>query len=139
MHCDVPLTSADMISERSDELPPISELHCIRAASASWATGLYELLSDGGIPHRIQAAGDDRAGSVRRPGHELPYGVYVRAEDLAAASAIDARHMASEIPDLPEGFDLDGSGIEGACPACGEPVAADAPECGSCGLALIGA
>jgi hypothetical protein len=137
VHCDVPLVHADHAEEAASSLPPASELCCVRAASVGWATGLSERLRDAGIAHRIQAVGDDADsdGSVARPGQNLPYGVYVQQEDLAAATEIDLSHLSSEIPDLPEGYEIEES-TEGACPACGDPVDATASECPGCGLAL---
>jgi hypothetical protein len=138
VHCDVALVHADEVgSDAVDELPPISELHCVRAASVGWALGLSERLGEAGIPHRVEAASEGEEGRERRPGRNLPYGVYVRSEDLAAASEIDLRTLREEIPDLPEGFEM-AEGAEDACPACGEPVDVGAPECPGCGLALGG-
>lgn len=138
VHCEVVLVHAGELpgDGAAQELPPIAELCCVRAASSSWARNLSALLRDAGIAHRIEAVGGEGMGSARRPGHELPCGVYVRAEDLAAASEIDALHLASEIPDLPEGFALDAGSGDDACPACGAALDPAAEECGDCGLAL---
>jgi hypothetical protein len=136
--CEVPLVTAAALEQREVEaLPPASQLLCVRAASVGWARGLSELLAEEGISHRIEAAADDGEEEVsRRPGGTLPYGVYVRAEDLEAAREIDAAFMQSQIPDLPDDHQLVPQEAEG-CPACGEAVAPDAAECPECGLALI--
>lgn len=135
--CDVPLVYADqMVEVAPEDLPPVSELECIRAASVAWAIGLSEKLRDAGVAHRIEAVGGEGMGAARRPGHQLPYGVYVRREDAAAAAEIDARHLATEIPDLPVDFAAAADGDAEACPACGERLDPEAEECGSCGLAL---
>lgn len=136
--CNVALVlEEDLVLESGpDEMPPISELVCIRASAVGWALALSERLSEAGIPHRVQAASaDDDDGSRNRPGHNLPYGVFVLEADLEAAQQIDAEHTAHEIPDmsdLPEGaLNPDG------CPACGDPIDEEADECPGCGLALL--
>ena len=135
--CEVALVTAAALEQREVEsLPPASELVCVRAAGVSWAQALSALLAEEGISHRIEAAGDDGEEVSRRPGATLPYGVYVRAEDVEAAREIDAAFMQSQIPDLPEGHELSAQEAEG-CPACGEAVAPDAADCPECGLVLI--
>jgi hypothetical protein len=138
--CGVPLVSAHELGSCATEaLPPASELTCIRAASVGWAQALSERLAHSGISHRIEAVGDDEEGeSVRRqPSHRLPYGVYVRSADVAAATAIDEAFFREQIPDLPEGHGVSGAPeVPEGCPACGEPAESDAAECPSCGLVL---
>jgi hypothetical protein len=57
--------------------------------------------------------------------------VFVHQNDLDRAREIEQRQLRESLPDLPE----DGAARdEGACPACGEPLAESAAECGSCGL-----
>lgn len=138
VHCDVALVLPDDAEEAASTLPPAAELHCVRAASVGWAMALSDRLREAGIAHRIQAVGDDSDGdgSARRPGQNLPYGVYVLEADLRAATEIDTSHMSSQIPDLPEGFEIDRGEVDDACPACGDPVDVDAAECPGCGLAL---
>jgi len=123
----------------TEALPPVSELTCIRAASVGWAQALSERLAGSGISHRIEAVGDaEEDESVRRqPSHRLPYGVYVRSEDVEAAAAIDEAFFREQIPDLPEGHEVAGaSEVPDGCPACGEPADIGAAECPSCGLVL---
>jgi hypothetical protein len=125
----------DLARHGESSLPPVSELVCVRAASLGWARALSELLAAEGISHRIEVASDDlEDGSVRRPGANLPYGVYVRAEDMAEAARVDAAFVRSQIPDLPgEGEAV--AGADEGCPACGAQVG-EADECPDCGLAL---
>ncbi len=100
---------------------------------------LSEELLAAGIPHRIQAAQSDTdEGSRRRPGANLPYGVYVLAEDVEAASRIDRAHTGRQIPDVPADLDAP-EHRDDQCPACGASVAANADACSDCGLALLGA
>ena len=135
--CDVALVPETALGDASsDELPPVSQLVCIRAAAVGWCRLLSERLLAAGISHRIEAAADDdEDGAERRPGAHLPYGVYVRPEDEAAAVAVDADFMRSQIPDLP---DVEASGGDAdRCPACGENVTPDTEECPECGLALF--
>ena len=137
--CDVALVEEAALDAAgaTEEMPPAARLTCVRAASLGWASALSERLREAGISHRIEAAADDDDGSVRRPGANLPYGVYVREEDAAAAARVDDAFMRSQIPDLPAAEAADGGppGGEG-CPACGADLVADAAECPDCGLAL---
>jgi len=124
VHCDVPLVLDGEQPEgrEGEELPPISELVCVRAASMGWATGLSEKLAEAGIPHRIQAASDDDDdGGQRRPGHNLPFGIFVLPKHSAAATEIDVEYTGSQIPDIPENFDSGGETGD-ACPACGDSI-----------------
>lgn len=138
--CDVPLVFAgELGADGSDELPPISELVCIRASSVGWAKALSEKLAEAGIPHRIQAAGaEDGEGGQQRPGENLPYGVYVLEEDVEDAAEIDLEHTNSEIPDIPEDFaSALSDGDDPTCPACGDLIDATTDECPGCGLAIF--
>lgn len=134
--CDVALVPESALGSRAvSELPPVAELVCIRAAAVGWCQQLSERLVEAGISHRIEvASGDEHEGAARRPGATLPYGVYVRREDAAAAARVDAAFMRQQIPDLPDDFGAE----TGACPGCGATAAPDAEECPECGLALSG-
>jgi hypothetical protein len=141
VHCDVPLVLEGEAPDAAQiaELPPIAELICVRASSVGWAMGLSERLVEAGIPHRVQAASaDDDEGGQRRPGANLPFGVFVRPEDEAAASEIDLAHTEHEIPGIPEDFDPSATDTD-QCPACGDPILETATECPGCGLALLAA
>jgi hypothetical protein len=137
--CGVPLSAAATQASgpsSATELPPVSQLVCVRAAALAIAKGLSEQLVEAGISHRIEAVHDDRDdGSLRRPGANLPYGVYVRERELQAALGVDRAFMRTIIPDLPE--EEQAAVAEGGCPACGSPVSSDARECPDCGLVLI--
>jgi hypothetical protein len=108
------------------DLPPVSELRRVRSASLAWARGLSERLAAADIEHRIEPEDSPR-------GQPL-CSVYVRAEDLAQAARLDAEHLRSQIPDVPEGF-VPAAGDD-RCPACGEAADLSAAECASCGLAF---
>ena len=139
VHCDVPLVLEGEQPEEllGEELPPISELVCVRAASMSWVRGLSEELAAAGISHRIEAWNDgDEDGSQRKPGHNLPFGIFVLPKHRAAASEIDDEYMESQIPDIPESSESAGGTSDG-CPACGESISESATECPGCGLALL--
>ena len=122
-----------------DELPPIAELSCVRAASVGWAQGLSLRLSAAGISHRIEAVPQKTEGeSVRgEPDALLPYGVWVRETDLPTAREVDEDFLRSQIPDLPEDLSAQEFGGDEQCPACGMAVSRDAEECPDCGLVLV--
>jgi len=140
IHCNAPLVLEGELSpveSAAEELPPVSELVCVRASSVGWAMSLSELLAEAGIPHRIQAAtADADEGEQRKPGQNLPYGVFVRAEHEEAASRIDLAHTGRQIPDIPDDFGRSEISSD-SCPACGESIAPTATECPDCGLALL--
>lgn len=142
VECGVALVHPEQLAGSGvEDLPPASELTCIRAASIAWTRALSDRLSEAGIAHRVEAIRgdeDDDDDSVRsRPNFRLPCGVYVHPDDVAAAAEIDAAFMRSQIPDLPDGHEISGGGADAeACPACGERVGPDARECPGCGLAL---
>ena len=136
--CGVALVAADALEAVTEEgLPAISELVCVRAASVGWARALSQRLAEAGISHRIEVAHDlGEDGSERRPGANLPFGVYVLPEDAEAAAEVDAEFMQSQLPDLARDSALAASAAElEHCPACGADTGA-AAECPDCGLAL---
>jgi len=144
VHCRVALVApgSEPIAAPARELPPAADLVCIRTASQGFAQELSEWLSEAGITHRLeaqtgggQASQQPSSAAQRARFEELPYGVFVRAEDAEAAREVDRAHMRSQIPDLPEEGVNETAG-EG-CPACGAAVAVDAAECPECGLALL--
>jgi len=139
-HCNLPLVlegEVTPIESSTEEMPPVSELVCVRASSVGWAMSLSELLAEAGIPHRIQAATSDAdEGEARKPGQNLPYGVFVRAEHEAAATRIDLAHTERQIPDIPDDFGQSEISSD-ACPACGEAIEPAATECPDCGLTLL--
>ena len=134
--CDVALVpESELGAAPVDEMPPIEELVCVRAASLGWAQGLSERLAAAGISHRIEVAHDDEEdGSVRRPGANLPYGVYVLPVDATGAAEVDAAFTEYQIPDMPtEGGDVS----DDACPACGTQITPETAECPECGIVLL--
>ena len=63
--CDVPwiLEGEQVEEDAAPELPPISELVCIRSAPLSWATALTGRLTGAGIGARLsEAVGDGAEG-----------------------------------------------------------------------------
>ena len=138
VECDLALVAESALGDASvDAMPPIEELVCIRAASVGWAQGLSERLAAAGVSHRIEVTHDDEDdGSVRRPGANLPYGVYVLPQDVDAAMAVDAAFTEYQIPDLPGPDDASGAS-EDACPACGAELTPTTAECPECGIVLL--
>jgi len=136
VECRVPLVAGESGGiAPAEELPPVAQLVCLRAATLAFVRGLSEQLAQAGISHRIEAAHDEgEEVAVRRPGGNMPYGVYGRRDDLEAAVEVDREFMRQSIPDLEAGA-AQTTGEEG-CPACGAPLVPDAAECSDCGLAL---
>jgi hypothetical protein len=140
--CGVALVRPEDLSATGpSEMPSVSDLTCIRAASVSWVRSLSQRLSEANIRHRIEAIADDGEegdGSIgRRPNHRMPYGAYVHAGDVEAALVVDQAFMRTQIPDLPEGHETSGGAADAeSCPACGERVGLETRECPECGLAL---
>jgi len=116
------------------ELPPSSQLLRVRAATPSWARSFSDLLTDAGIAHRVEVEGDP-ARAADGPADAQLFSVFVRPEDGEEVARLDALHLRSQIPDVPEDYAAGAVG-EGLCPACGEPADLAAPECASCGLAF---
>ena len=59
----------------------------------------------------------------------------MREADVAEAARLDAEHLRTQIPDVPEDFGI-AAPQEDLCPACGESADLAAAECASCGLAF---
>ena len=137
VHCDVALVLPDDLENAPESsLPPTSELHCLRACQSGWAVGLSDRLREAGIPHRVEQVASNPANRTQA------YAVWIQPADLERARPIDEACAADQVPDFPEGYDDDyreaeahGDGDQ-ACPACGERVAPEHTECGSCGLFL---
>ena len=117
-----------------DDLPPASELVRVRTATLGWAYSFSDLLAEEGVPHRIEAEDDGvKVAGARR--EEQVCSVYVLPEDRERAAQLDAQHLRTQIPDVPEDRG-DIVPAEDRCPACGERADLDAAECASCGLAF---
>jgi hypothetical protein len=130
--------SAAPAAPTSRELPPVSQLVCVRTASLGFAQGLSDLLSEAGITHRLEAQEPDEPApeaAARGRFVDRPFGVYVREQDLADAREVDREFMRRQFPDVAE--DATVGAVGEGCPACGAAVAADAAECPECGLALL--
>lgn len=112
-------------------LAPAEGQVVLRETELGWAMGLGKALAAAGIPHRLDPPGARAA--EERPGSGARWAVLVGAADASRAAEVDAEYARSELPDL--GADgVCAAPSEDACPACGEPVAADAGECAGCGL-----
>ncbi len=90
-------------------------------------------LADAGIAFAVDsdAITGNAAANARAAGREVQLALYVREDDARAASAVAQAWVVANVPDathVEPGSALDG------CPGCGEPLAADAVACGSCGL-----
>jgi hypothetical protein len=133
--CGVVLVlEGESLPMRADELPPASDLVRVRTATPAWARSFSDLLAEVGIAHRVEPE-DEPVRGTGVPTDARLCSVFVRPEDRERAAELDAEHLRSQIPDVPEEF-AGSASEEGRCPACGEPADLAAPECGSCGLAF---
>jgi len=137
--CGVALVAPDEITtieEELFELPPASELECVRVAPLAWVRALSQGLERAGTAHRVEIASENDAPEGQDAsvfdGAQL-FGLYVRSEDVSAACELDASIVPQILPD--EAPPL-ADGEEESCPACGTPLAVDDLECGECGLRL---
>jgi len=134
--CGQPLVWEGEAAEAPGEpelvLPSGEGLLSVREAELGFARGLGQALAAAGIPHRLDPPGVRRAGAEGREVRSARWAVLVRAADAAQAAAVDAAHTRRELGNL--GSELDGTALEGQCPACGEPLEGDSAECRGCGL-----
>jgi hypothetical protein len=136
--CDVALVHAEELGpeEEVEELPPVSELVCVRVAPVAWVRALSEGLQERGVPHRVEGARVDDAPEGKSAavfGNVSLFGLWVLEEDHAAAEELDAGLVGRLIPDEAPPLTED---EEESCPACGTALAADTVECPDCGLAF---
>lgn len=116
------------------EIPPVSELACVRVGPLPWTRALSAALSEAEITHRVavDTRSEEEGGAGReRFGGEDVYGTWVLPDEHDAALEIDTMLFAHLQPE-----EAEDAHEEEACPACQEPLAPDALECGSCGLAF---
>jgi len=108
---------------------PDADFELLRSATLDWVHALAGRLEAAEIDCQVVSLGDARS-------RDAPWAVYVHRDDLVRARAVDAEVLREVVPDIPEDFDPASLDTE-RCPACEEPVAEGAPECASCGLALL--
>jgi len=113
----------------SEELPPARDLAPVFVGEPWQVRDPIATLGQAGIACRVDAypPGDiaDSGEHIGGFGAGTKVGVYVRPDDVAAVTAIDAEWVRSTLA------------AEAAlehCPACDAPLAADATGCGECGL-----
>jgi len=117
-----------------EAFPEVEELVCVRVGPLPWTRALSEGLTQVGLGHRVEPDQRSEAeGGVdsRRFGGEAVYGTWVMPADEATARELDAALFAHLEPDAAGAADGDER-----CPACDEPLAPDAVECGGCGLSF---
>lgn len=134
--CNVALvpSSALAAAPEPEAFPGIAELECVRVGPLPWTRALSEALSGREIAHRVEPDTRSEAeGGVdpRRFGDEPVFGTWVRPADRTAAAEVDRALFAHFEPDTAEVIEGDD-----VCPACQEPLSADALECPACGLAF---
>jgi hypothetical protein len=130
--------------EPAETLPPATELALLEQGEPWALRALAERLQEHGISSRIDTVpprgsldGPAERSRSGQAGRATRLGLYVRRDDGPAAAELAREHLASRLPDLPDGAaaedrDPDPSG----CPACGEAAPPDAAECPACGLAF---
>jgi rRNA maturation protein Nop10 len=115
-----------------EEFPPVDQLSCVRVGPLPWTRALSDTLTEAGIAHRVErdtrSLEDGGAGSERFGGQEV-YGTWVRPDEHALASEVDAALFAHFEPDAQAE-----AAEDDLCPACGDRLPADAVECPGCGL-----
>ena len=135
--CDVPLGHDAPEEEAAFELPPAEELVPLRNAEVPWIEGLANALAEAGIPSRVELPRREEDTVQSRGLGAIRCTIYVRPEDGAAATRIDAEFARTQVPDLPV-EDAGEWGESEGCPACGAALGGDASECPECGLAFGG-
>lgn len=136
--CDVELVwPGDLLPEAElADLPPASELECVRVAPLAWIRVLSEGLEQEGVAHRVEPATPEDAPEGQSAavfGDAQLFGLYVEDVNTAAARVLDSGIAAQVLPD--EAPPLD-EGEEETCPACGTSLEVNAVECPDCGLVL---
>lgn len=139
--CDVELVEPGALPEEAEEeepadLPPASELTCVRVAPLPWIRSLSDALEQQGVAHRVEGATPEDAPEGQSAavfGDARLFGLYVPEPDAGAARELDSRIAALVLPDGAAPLE---EGEEEICPACSTPLAADAVECPDCGLVL---
>jgi hypothetical protein len=135
--CEVPLDGDAPAPAPAFELPPAEQLVALRNAEVPWIEGLAEALTAAGIPSRVELMRREDDSVQSRGLGAIRCTIYVRPEDGAEATRVDAEFARTQVPDLPH--DEAGEwGESDACPGCGTALASDAVECPECGLAFGG-
>ena len=132
--CGVPLVAPGSVEAppEPEAFPEIDALVCVRVGPLPWTRALSETMSGADLEHRVEQ--DDRKpeeGGVdpERFGGETLYGTWVRPEDHERALEIDRSLFAHFEPE-----DQAPAAGEEVCPACADPIDAEALECTGCGL-----
>lgn len=133
--CDAELVwGSELPEEEVLELPPASELTCVRVAPLPWIRALSQGLQERGYDHRVEPASAADAPEGQTPavfGRVALFGLYLREEDAPPARELDGGIAAQLLPDSAPALD---EGESESCPACGASLAHDATECPDCEL-----
>jgi hypothetical protein len=134
--CGVALVAPGAVPEPAEPegFPEIDALSCVRVGPLPWTRALSEALSARDIEHRIERDTrpvEEGGAAPGRFGGEIVYGTWVRPADAEGAAEVDRLLFGHLEPDTA----ADSQGDD-RCPACQEPLAADALECPACGLAF---
>ena len=117
----------------AEEVPPASELECVRVAPIAWIQALSGALEQLGLAHRVEPASREDApeGQNADFGDASLFGLYVAEAAVGAVREVDAQIEGLMVPQEAEAL---AEGESDECPACGSEIAADAMECSDCGL-----
>ena len=133
--CGVALVAPSQLPDEpvAEEMPPASELECVRVAPIPWIQALSGALEELGVAHRVEPATREDApeGQNADFGDASLFGLYVAEAAVAAVRELDAQIEALMVPQEGEAL---AEGESDQCPACGSEIAADALECSDCGL-----
>lgn len=120
----------------ADELPPAHELSCVERGDPRALREIAELLQSAGLSCRIDAYPPDqpiRLGGPRGSGVATGFGLYVRHADVEPAKQLHTQYLRRTLPEATSHAVAAGTELH-ECPACGEPLAEAARDCGECGL-----
>lgn len=138
--CRVPLRSAEELANAPAETASasaspeiaLSSAVVLRRGSPSDLRELCALLTDRGVRFVVDThpLGRKLAAPGRGAASDVTLAIYVEEADAEQASRVEREWVFATVPDA---VDAPLASAD-ACPGCGEPLAAAAAACGSCGL-----
>ena len=139
--CRVPLVTADALEAlpaavdagAGERVVAIESAVALRRGQAAELRPLCELLEARGIPFVVDA--HPRGNAVRAPKRgetlDVQLAIYVDESNAALAAQLEREWIFASVPGARDEVTF---GPADGCPGCGEPLAASATACASCGL-----